>query len=338
MIFSVSRTSRGRFVAAATALVGFAVHAGPVKAAQFEFKCGSQQPAEHPSCVRLAQMWTTVSKESAGRVHVEFLPNSVLGTDPAMLAQLRLGALQFLSTSPGALGAVVPMADVSNLGYAFQNLAEAARVMDGPLGAYLRDDAATRGIHVLRSFWGSGMFQIGSNSHPIHTPEDLRNFKVKVVGKISIDLMKSFGASPTPVSLVELYSALQTKLVDGEAAPLGTMETSKLFEVNKYVSMTNHAYSGQWVIANAGLWANLPPDLQGIIERNATKYAIIERRDTELVASSCRDKLARQGLVFNDVDRAPFRALLRPYYETWSKEFGPKVWGLLQSGLGHTLA
>ena len=228
----------------------------PARAAQFDFKCGSQLPLEHPSSVRLTQMWAAIERESGGRLRTQFIPNSALGNDPAMLSQLRLGALQFLNTSPGNLGEVVGVADISNLGFAFKNLTEAARVMEGPLGAYLRDEAEAKGIHVFPPFWGSGMFQIGSNTHPIRTPEDLRNFKLKVVGKISFDLFKTLGASPTPISIVELYSALQTKLVDGEAAPLGTIEASRLFEVNKYVSLTGHAYSGLWLLANPSVWAS----------------------------------------------------------------------------------
>jgi TRAP-type transport system periplasmic protein len=324
--------------AGAAGLATVAIVRAPAKAAQFEFKCGSQLPLEHPSSVRLTQMWAAIERESGGRLRTQFFPNSLLGSDQAMLSQVREGALQFLSTSPGALAGVVTIAGISDLGYAFKDQAEAVRVMDGPLGGYLRDDAATKGLHVFRTIWGSGMKEIGSNSHPIRTPEDLRGFKIKAVGMIAIDLFKELGASPNPLSLAETYTGLQTRLIDGEDGPLVIIETARFYEVIKYASLTDHAYSALWVMANADVWKSLPPDLQEIVERNNAKYAKLEWRDTDLVAMSVSDKLQRQGVTINRVDQAPFRTRLRGYYQAWATRFGPRAWGLLESSLGHRLA
>ena len=156
--------------------------------------------------------------------------------------------------------------------------------------------------------------------------------------KVSVDLFKFLGANPTPLDFGEaLYTALQTRLVDGESAPFVSIETSRFFEVNKYISMTNHAWSGPWHVANGDAWKSLPPDLQGIVERNNTKYAKLERRDAKLGDVAMAGKLARQGMIINRVDQAPFHAPLRPYYEEWAKEFGPTEWGLLESSLGRKL-
>jgi tripartite ATP-independent transporter DctP family solute receptor len=283
-------------------------------------------------------MWHAIERESGGRIHTQFFPNNQLGGNAAMLSQLRLGAIQFYLASPGNLAAVVPAVDICFLGFAYKDPDEAVRTMDGPLGTFLRRETAAKGLQALRSMWDSGMNQIGSNSHPIRTPDDLRGFKVRIAeSKITVDLFKTLGASPTPLGQGEVYTALQTKVIDGETSPLVTLEAERFYEVNKYISMTNHQWIGEWLIVNADAWKNLPPDLQAILERNNAKYSTLERRDTRLANASLADKLSRQGIVINAVDPAAFRSRLRSYYESWAATFGATEWDLLQSGLGRRL-
>jgi TRAP-type transport system periplasmic protein len=284
-------------------------------------------------------MWAAVERETGGRIHTQFFPNNQLGGDAASFAQLRLGALDFFFINPGNVAAVVPAADISYLGFAYKNADEALRVMDGPLGAYVRAEIATKGMYAFRAMWDSGMIQVGSNSHPIRTPDDLHGYKIRVVeSRIAADLFKGLGASPTPINYADVYTALQTRIIDGEAAPLVAIETARFFEVQKYVSLTNHAWSGNWLLANSDTWKKIPPDLAQIVERNNTKYARLERRDTNLVNGSLADKLSRQGIVLNQVDQAPFRARLRSYFELWASAFGTTEWGLLESSLGRRLS
>src|SRR5262249_2326058 len=152
-----------------------------------------------------------------------------------------------------------------------------------------------------------------------------------------IDLFKRLGASPTPLNLAETYSALQTKLIDGEALSVGTIYATRHFEVGKYISMTNHGWSGPWMIANAETWKGLPSNLQEIIERNNTKYSLLERRDMQLSNAAVTDKLRRQGIEFNPTEPAQFRARLGSYYDAWRGEFGATAWDMLQTSLGRRL-
>jgi TRAP-type transport system periplasmic protein len=328
-------TRRALIAGSAATFVSVGLAKGPAKAAEFEFKCGSADPIEHPLSIRLTQMWEAVRKESGGRVHTQFFPNSALGGTAAMFTQLRLGALQFVSQNTGTLSSVVPVSDISYLGFAFKDASEAQRVMDGPLGAYVRQEAAGKGIHVLRSIWDSGMLQISSSLRPVRTPDDLQGFKIRVLAsKIADDLFKILGSSPTSITLGEIYTALQTKIVDGTVGPLVTIATARWYEVQRWISLTNHAWGGLWLCANADAWNRLPSDMQAIIERNNTKYATLERRDTQALNASLVDKLVRQGIIMNPVDQAPFRALLHSYYEYWANAFGPTAWGLLQTSVG----
>ena len=332
--------TRSHFVAGSVAtLASFGVVKEPARAAQFELKCGSNLAIDHPSTIRMREMWATIERESGGRLHVDFFPNSQLGGDSAMFSQLRVGALGFFLISPGNLASVVPLADVGYLGFAYRDADEGLRTIDGPVGDYLRQEVANKGMYMLRSSWNSGMYVVGSNPRPIQSPDDLHGFKLRVVeGRISQDLFKTLGASPVPMSANEIYTSLQTKIIDGEALVLLTIFVQKFYEVNKYVSITNHAWGGIWLISNGELWKSLPQDIQGIIERNNTKYTTLERRDTNLQNATTATKLAAQGVIVNRVDQAPFQRLLRPYYTFWQNEFGPRVWGALQRSLGRTLA
>jgi TRAP-type transport system periplasmic protein len=330
--------SRRRFAIASTAAlasVGFSI---PARAAQFEFKCSSDLPIDHPSTPRLVEMWAAIEKESGGRIHTQFFPANQLGGPESMQQQLRLGAVTFNYVAPGNMSSIIPAADICYLGFAYKDTAEALHVMDGPVGAYLLDAAASSGLHALRTFWNSAMYQISSSSHPIRTPDDLRGFKIRVApSKISVDLFKALGAVSTPLGANEIYTALQTKLVDGTATSMVTIEASKFYEVQKYVSITNHAWNGQWVIANGEAWKSLGPELQALVERNNTKYGMLERVDADKLSASVADKLRSQGMTLNQVDVAPFRPLLRGYFQYWADAFGSKPWGMLEASLGRKL-
>jgi TRAP-type C4-dicarboxylate transport system substrate-binding protein len=145
------------------------------------------------------------------------------------------------------------------------------------------------------------------------------------------------GAITTPLSFNEVYTSLQTKLIDGEASPLATIEAGRFYEINRYLSLTNHAYGGVIIMANGDAWKSLPPDLQAMIERNNTKYGLLERKDSKAATATLATVLAGHGMIVNQVDQTPFRANLRPYYESWQSTFGPTAWGMLQSSLGRKL-
>ena len=283
-------------------------------------------------------MWAAIERESGGRIHTQLFPNSQLGGDTAMFTQLRSGALQFFIIPPGNLSSVVPVADISYLGFAFDSADDALRVMDGALGAYVRQEVAGKGIYAFRNMWDGGMFQIGSNSRAIRSPEDLKGFRLRVTAsKITIDLFREIGASPTTLNTAEIYTGLQTKIVDGEVSPLISIKTLRWYEVNKFISTTNHNWSGYWLIANGETWKSLPTDLQEIIERNNAKYAAMERKDSKELNASLAAELAKLGLGFNSVDQAPFRQLLGSYYKTWASAFGPTAWNHLQNSVRQRL-
>ena len=192
----ISPASRRGFLATVRLLNGLFAKA-PAKAAQFEFRSASDQPPDDPTSIRITQMWGNVERESGGRIHTIYFPPRELGADLEIGFQLRLGAFQFLLLSPGNLASVVPGADITSLGFAYKDAEEAQRVMDGPVGAFVRRETALKGLYAFPLIWDSGMFEIGASTRPIRTPDDLRGFKIRVnSSKIASNLFKDQRANP----------------------------------------------------------------------------------------------------------------------------------------------
>jgi tripartite ATP-independent transporter DctP family solute receptor len=205
--------------------------------------------------------------------------------------------------------------------------------MDGDLGKVIRDEISSREIVVFDKIWENGFREITTSTKPIRTVNDLAGLKIRVSpGKIRIDTFQSLGASPTPISLSELYTSLQTHVVDAQENPLVLIEQQKFYEVQKYVSLSNHIWSGYWLLMNPDAWKRLPPDIQALFTRELNAAALKARQDTDRLNSSVADKLRRRGMQFNPVEVAGFKKKLvdAKYYDRWKAEFGPKAWSALE--------
>ncbi len=332
------RISRGRFAAGTAAgLASLALPRAPAGAAQWSYKYASNVSVDHPLNVRMRECWDAVRKETQGRLDVQIFPNNQLGGDTQALTQLRSGALQFFTLDGGILQAVVPVAGIQAVGFAFKDSAEAFRAMDGPLGEAVRDAIRGQGLYVHPKMWENGMRQITSSTKPIRSAADLEGFKIRTPpGALWVDLFRSFGAAPGPLNFNEVYTALQTRVFDGQENPYAIIDTARLYEVQKYLSVTNHMWSAYHFLGNADAWKALPPDVQRTVERNLTTYALLQRRDTQLRNDSLSEKLARRGLTLNRADTSGFRGKLASsgFYTRWRDKFGAQAWGLLEKTSG----
>lgn len=328
--------SRGQFAAGtAAAFASIAVIQAPAKAAQFEYKMAHNLPVSHPLHVRNVQLWNAVRAETKGRLDVKIFPNNLLGGDTQVLGQLRTGAVQFFTLSGGILTSVVDIAAIQGLGFAFKDSKTVFEAMDGDVGAIVRKETEAKGLYAFDKIWENGFRQITSSSHPISKVEDLANFKIRPPpGKLWIALFKTLGASPTPINLSEVYTSLQTKVVDGQENPYAVIETTKFYEVQKYLSVTNHMWDGYWLLANGDALKALPNDIQEIVKRNAAKYAVMQRRDVALLNESLADKLARRGMTINKADTGGFRSRLGPFYARWKADFGDTAWTAMEKYSG----
>jgi len=254
-----------------------------------------------------------------------------------MLTQLRAGAINFLTYLDGNLSTLVPLSAVSNVGFAFKDYAQVFAAMDGPLGALIRADIRKSGLHVFDHIWDNGFRQITTGAKPIVHPEDLDGLKIRVpVSPIELSLFKALGAAPSPLNFSEVYTALQTHVVDGQENPLTIIENGKVYEVQKFLSLTSHVWTGFWFLANDALFTALPKDVQEIIGRNIEAAALTQRKLSETMNRSLLTKLTTQGMTVNTPDREPFARKLAAagFYKEWSGKFGSAAWELLEKTTG----
>ncbi|WP_398492494.1 TRAP transporter substrate-binding protein [Variovorax sp.] len=327
-----------------TLLIGGAATAGatlvslPAQAApEFTCKFANNLPLAHPLNVRANEAAARIKADTGGRVELQVFPNGQLGSDTDMLSQVRSGAIEFMTLSGLILATLVPAASISGLGFAFPNYDAVWSAMDGSLGTYVRGQIAKSNLVAMDKIWDSGFRQITTSTRPIDKPADLKGLKIRLASApIFISLFKSLDAATTPINFNELYSALQTKIVDAQENPLSILSTAKFYEVQKFCSITNHAWDGFWFLANRRAWERLPESLRPIVAKHINEAAMAERADLAQLNNSVRADLAGKGLKFNEPDVAPFREALRGagFYETWKKNFGEEAWAALEKSTG----
>ncbi|MDB5073235.1 MAG: transporter substrate-binding protein [Candidatus Eremiobacteraeota bacterium] len=333
----MTRSSRGRFIAASAATFGsIAFVRAPARAAQFNFKWGHATQLNHPLHVNAVRVKNEVLARSKGRLAITIYPNNQLGGDPNMLQQSRSGALELYAGYGGIFASVAPIAGIEGIGFAFKNQAQALAAFDGALGATVRKEMDAKGWVTFERPWVNGFRQITTSIKPIRVVADLEGLKIRTPPtKIWVDLFKELGAAPTPIAASEMYTALQTHVVDAQENPFTILETYRLYEVQKYVSVTNHMWSNFWLVANADAYKSLPPDLQTILRDAMNKYALTNRREMELSNASLAEKMSRvYRMQVNQVDTAPFRARLKPFYAREKADFGNDAWSLLERSVG----
>src|SRR6266487_5067359 len=336
----MTRMTRRGFLRASAAGTGVAVFGILTKrgdAAEFTWRYANDMVPTHSMNVRLQQAVERIRQESGGRMEIQTFPNNQLGGDTDMLSQLRTGVIQLFNLSGLILATVVPVASINGIGFGLKDYDQVWTAMDGALGGYVRGAIEKSGLFAFDKMWDNGYRQVTSSTHPINTPEDFKGFKIRVpVSPLWTSMFKAFGASPASINFSEVYAALQTKIVEGQENPLSLIEFNKFYEVQKYVSLTNHMWDGFWTLANGRAWASLPKDLQEIIVRNVNKAAVEERQDIRKLNDSLRSKLTEQGMIFNETDPEKFRATLRAagFYAEWKEKYGPEAWAALEKQVG----
>jgi tripartite ATP-independent transporter DctP family solute receptor len=307
-------------------------------AADFPMRQYHNQPTDSPLHKRLVQMWDAVKAETRGRVQVEIFPenNHFKVGDPDPLGLLVRGELDFFTLSGNGIAELVPAANVQATPFAFRTQAQVYRAMDGDMGDYLREELHAKGIYAVpRACFENGFHQITCATRPIRNADDLRGLKIRAPGTaIYLEFWKTLGALPMGMDITKMYDALKTGLVEAQEDPLDVAELFHLYEVQKYMSMTNHSWSGFNLLANLKMWQRLPADVRQSIERNAAKFARLQRADTASLNKELRARLTQQGMTFNDADVASFRAKLAPFYAHWKQSIGDRAWSLLEAHVG----
>ena len=308
------------------------------QAAPLKLKFGNDLPMTHTVNVRLKEAIEAIGAETNGQVAISLFPNNQLGSDTDMMTQLRSGALEF-ATMPGTvLSTLIPTASLTGVGFAFTSYDKVWAAMDGEVGNFIRRNIEKVGLVPFEAMWDNGFRQITSSTHPINTPDDLKNFKIRVpVVPLWVAMFSAFGGAPVSIPLNEAYSALQTKIADGQENPLALIESAKFFEVQKYCSLTNHAWDGFWLLSSARIWKTVPADVQKVMQKHFNAAAKKQRDDIVQADAEYRKNLQSKGLTFNTTKAEDFQTALAktPFYKDAKTKFGDEAWTLLQKYAGN---
>ena len=301
---------------------------------RFHYRLGANQPATSPTARRLAEMAEAILRETQGEFRLDVVPESRLGPDPQMFADLRKGDLEFY-LSGALLGGVAPTSALPLMPFVFSDSKAVFATLDGALGERIRGELADAGLHAFRCSWQNGFHHITTSTRPIRTAADFAGLKIRTPGgEIAADFFSTLGAEAGMVPFSGMYDALKEKRFDGQSDPLGVVQSLRLYEVQRYLSLTGHWWTGFTLLTNAAAWAALPGEIRAVIERSAEKYALLQRADIEAVNAAGAEALAGHGMAINTADVASIRAALGDFYARWRQRFNPAAWKLLEAQAG----
>jgi tripartite ATP-independent transporter DctP family solute receptor len=307
------------------------------RAAEFVWKWGHSMPTTHSVNVRGNEAIERIAKESNGRIEIRMFPDNQLGGDNDMSAQIRNGGIDLYSAAATSIGPLVPFVGISNMAFAFQDSAQAWKALDGDLGKLVIAAFAKVNLHAFDRMWSNGFREITTAPKPIKSAADLVGFKIRVpTSPVLLSLFRGLGAAPTSMNVSELYTALQTRIVDGQENPLSVIATRNFNEVQKYCALTNHVFDSFVMVANMEAWKGLPGDLQQIVARNLNEAAVKQREDADRQNISLQKDLEAKGMTFNTPEIGSFREALKKsgFYAQWQKTYGEEPWKVLEQYTG----
>lgn len=331
--------TRRRLVATAagTALAAPFIWPKAAMAAEYTYKYANNFTVEHPMNVEMSAAAQRISEETDGKFELKIFPNNQLGSDTDTLNQIRSGAVEFFTLSGLILSSLVPVASINGIGFAFKDIDTVWEAMDGDLGAYVRNAIRANRLEVMDKIFNNGFRQITTSNGPIESASDLDGLKIRVpVSPLWTSMFQALGCAPVSINWNEVYTSLQTGVVDAQENPLATIDTFKIYEVQSHCSLTNHMWDGFWMLANPRRWNALPDDIQEIVSRNINQAALDQRADLIKLNQSLQTTLEAKGMVFNSPDSASIRERLRSagFYEQWRGTYGEEAWALLEKYSG----
>ena len=269
-----------------------------------------------------------VEEASGGRIAVDVYANAQLGGERQMLEGMTLGTIEMAMLSPGIAANIAPKFQVIDLPYLFNDRAAAYKALDGKLGQTLNDQILPKGVRLL-CFPENGFRQITNNNAPIKSPADLKGVKVRVQPiPAHLELFKAFGANPTPVDFGELYTAL-LQTVDAQENSITLIYSSKLYEVQKYLTMSNHVYAPSAVFMSEAFYKRLPADLQKIVMDGAKKFRDASRANQQKEGDRLlKEMVEKNGLkVYSptDAEMKQFRDAAQSVYKTMEPVLGKEL-------------
>ncbi|MES2100681.1 MAG: TRAP transporter substrate-binding protein [Pseudomonadota bacterium] len=307
---------------AALALATFAVAAQDVKERTLKFAFSLAK--DHPLGMGAQKFSDLVAAKSGGKMKVSLFPNAVLGGDPQNLSAVRGGTLDFTSMATGLLAGIDKEFMLFDFPFLFNNAQEAYALSDGPVGTRLLNKLADQGLIGL-GIWDLGFRNMTNSRRPITKFEDMQGLKMRVIASpIYLDLFNTLGANPVPMTFGEVYGALESKAIDGQDNPVAVIESGKFAEVQKYLSLTRHVYTGMPFLMSKKTW-----DSMSAAERKIIQEAAHEAKDEERKLSQAKEAQSiatlRKAMQVNELSPAEvtrLREKVQPVVDKFAREVG----------------
>jgi tripartite ATP-independent transporter DctP family solute receptor len=296
---------------------------GTLMAAEVTLKLGHIADPQNPYAQGAQKFADLVAEKSGGTIKVEVYPSSQLGNQRDLVEGLTLGTLDLTMTSTAVLGNFHPQVAVFDLPFIFRDREHAFKALD-TVGMEISKDLEEKGMKVL-AFYENGVRNMTNNIRPIRVPEDMKGLKIRVMEQpIYIAMMKALGANPTPMAFGELFTALQKGVVDGQENPAAHIYTKRFFEVQKYISLTEHTYSAEPLVVSMITWNKLTPEQQTIIQEAAEEARDWQRQLAIDLENGYWDKIRESGKceIITDVDKEAFREATAPVWKDFEDQVG----------------
>lgn len=319
MIFTLKKTLNS---AVATLVLFGGVGAS---ADEVRLKLGHVAQPSHPFHTGALKLAELAKKYSNGEITIDVFPASQIGNERDMIEGARLGTIDMLLTSSGPVMGFEKRFGVLDMPYIFRDVQHAHKVLDGEVGTQLFAALEPKGLKGL-AWFENGFRNITNSKHEIKTAEDLKGLKIRTIeNPIHIAYFKKLGAVPQPMAFGELYPALEKKVVDGQENPIGAIVTGRFYEVQKYVSMTGHVYSGVPVLMSLKRFNGLSKAQQAAVQRAASEAAAFERSQ---LASQDEEGLAllrKNGVTITIPDRTSFALAAEPVRASFADKTDPEL-------------
>ncbi len=320
---------RGTRLCAALLAFGF-VWLASSSAHAATYKLAHVLPTSHNWHVAATGFADEVKAATQGRVDIKVYPNSQLGSETAAIEGLQLGTIEMGLIGGASFQNIEPKLGIEGLPYAFSDHQHAYRAFDGELGNRLFGLLEKKNIKGL-AWWENGFRHITNSKRAINVPDDLKGLKLRVTpDKIRLDTFKALGALPVPMAFAELYSALQQGAVDGQENPLAIIFSSNFFEVQKYLSLTNHIWSSATLVMAKGVWEKIAPADQQAMQKAAFTWRDKQRKMVQESGDDFLAKLKGKGMQVNTPNNAQFVQAVAPVWKEYESVFGKDLMDLIE--------
>lgn len=300
------------------------------------FKISSGAAKDHPIATGIEAMSTCMEEGSDGRMKLRGFYSGQLGDDADATQATRSGSIDMVVTGSAAIAGIEPAMGVFTLPFMFENDAEVDAIMTGPFFDYVAEKMPEHDL-IMLSMWENGFRNATNSKHPIMAVSDFEGLNFRVMqNPIFLDTFRRLGANPVPMAFGEVFTALETGAVDGQENPLPLIEATKFYEVQKYLTLTRHAYSPNPVLVNRGVWKGLNDDEQALIRSCAESARDAQIERSRAAVGESAEKLTAEGMEIAEMpaeEMAKLRDLVAPVYETSMDSVGKENFDRLTAEL-----